>query len=166
MASKFLSLDQKCSKLSSAHHNISSSDPEQWLWEQSTCVFNVQETQTENGQRDPNNSYFFPLHARWGRTTNPCSSHAVTILGRRCRPGMRATSIPTSSILHLQHNTWHPSILLHLSSPGPISVFLNSPPNTMVSKRIPRDAPRIQGHRLPTTLLHTSLRLDNHLQTS
>lgn len=51
VVSKFLSLDQKCSKLGSAHHSIPSSNPEQWLWEGSTCVFNLQEIQRENGQR-------------------------------------------------------------------------------------------------------------------
>lgn len=54
-------------------------------------VFKLQEIWTENGQRDPNNSCFFPLHTRLGRTNNPCSSSQLLPLwegdaGRECQP--------------------------------------------------------------------------------
>lgn len=74
-------------------------------------------------------------------------SQLLLILGRRQGKECQPQSILTSSILHFLHSTW-PGILPLLSSPGPTSVLLNSTPNRLVSKCIPRDAPRIQGHTL------------------
>lgn len=94
-------------------------------------------------------------------------SQLLLILGRRQGRECQPQSILTPSILHFLHSKWHPGILSPLSSPGPTLVLLNSTPNRLVSKCIPRDAPRIQGHSLPTPSFHTSPRLDdNNPQTS
>lgn len=112
MASKFLSLDQKCSKLSSAHCSIPGSNPEQWLWEGSTCVQTLG-NMDRNRQRDPNNSCFFPLHATLGRTNNPCSSSQLLAFwegdaGRECQPQVSLDFFhPAFSAQHMASQ--HPS---------------------------------------------------------
>lgn len=144
VASKFPSLDQKCRKLSSGQCSTPSSNPEQWLWEGSTCVFNLLFSRNYRQKTDreiSNNSCVFPLHTRLGRTNNPCSSSQL--FGKEMQAGNASQKHSlTSSILHFLHSSWHPSILPHLSSPGPTFIFLNSTANPPESKGIPRDASR------------------------
>lgn len=150
MASKFLSLDQKCRKLSSAHCSIPGSDPEQWLWEGGTCVQtpgNMDRKWTERSKQ----LLLLPSSHQAGE--NKQSLFFITTVyhfGKEMQAGNANHNYPlTSSTLHFLHSTWHPSILPHLSSPGPTSIFLNSTSDLLESKCIPRDAPRIQGHSLP-----------------
>lgn len=91
----------------------------------------------------------------WGEQTIPVLHHNSYHFGKEMQAGNANHKDPlTSSTLHFLHSTWHPSILPHLSSPGPPSIFLNSTSDLLESKccspwSIPRDAPRIQGHSLP-----------------
>lgn len=113
-------------------------------------VFKLQEIRTEIDreiQTTPVSSLFMP---RWGEQTIPVLHHNCYRFGKEMQAGNADHKYPlTSSTLHFLHSTWHPSILPHLSSPGPTFTFLNSTPDLLGSKCIPRGAPSIQEHSLP-----------------
>lgn len=122
----------------------------------------------QKADRDTNNSCFFPLHARLGRTNNPCSwSQLLTFWEgdavRECQLQVSPDFFhPAFSAQHMAPQ--HPP---HFSSPGPTSVFLNSTPDLLESECIPRDAPRIQGRSLPTpSFTPDYVCLDNNPQAS
>lgn len=160
VASKFLSLDQKCSKLSSAQRSIPSSDPEQWLWEGSTSVFNLLFSR-KYGQKMDREIQTTPVSSLstpgWGEQTIPVLQHNCYHFGKEMQAGNASQKRPlTSSILHFLHSTWNLRILPHLSSPRPTFVFLNSTPNPLESKCIPSafhskwSKGCSQGYSLPT----------------
>lgn len=118
-------------------------------------------------ERDINNSCFFPLHARLGRTNNPCSSSQLLTFWegdavRECQPQVSPDFFhPAFSAQHMAPQ--HPPPLLlsrsHLCLP---KLHTWSAGVQVPSKGCSKDS----GLQPANTLLHTRLCLDNNPQTS
>lgn len=95
--------------------------------------------------RDLNNSCPFPLHARLGRTNNPCfSSHLFPISGRRFRQGIPARILCPAQHVAPQHPS--PPLPPLLSRAHLLQIiFPNFTPSSAEFTGVPRRAPSAAG---------------------